>query len=101
MSASLTEAIAPSGCPEPAMMLEYYQLGQMTFSSQRFYGVSGNRDYGMAATSGFPVRSISLGPGSTEPVETEVIAIDAEAVTADLFTVPDSLERVSSIGEVF
>lgn len=101
VSPAVAEAITPSGCEEPAMMLEYFQLMQSSFSSQRFYGLSGNRDYGMAVTSGFPIRTVTFGPGNTEPVETEITAIDSQESAADLFTVPDSLQRVDSLGQVF
>lgn len=101
VSPAMTEALEPGGCQEPAMMLEYYQLAQSTFSAQRFYGVSGSRDYGLAVTSGFPVRSTTFGPGDTEPVETEVTAVDSQESAAELFMVPETLQRVNSIGQVF
>lgn len=101
VSSAVAAALEPGGCQEPAMMLEYYQLAQSTFSAQRFYGVSGSREYGQAVTSGFPVRSTTFGPGDTEPVETEVTAIDFEESAAELFMVPETLQRVNSIGRVF
>lgn len=101
VSPAVAEALEPSGCQEPALMLEYYQLAQSTFSSQRFYGVSGSREYGLAVTGGFPVRSVTFGPGDTEPIETEVTAIDSEESAAELFMVPQMLQRVNSIGQVF
>lgn len=101
VSPAVAEALAPSGCQEPAMMLEFFQLAQSTFSSQRFYGISGSQEYGQAVLSGFPIRATIFGPGDTEPVETEVTAIDSEESAADLFTVPDSLQRVNGVGQAF
>lgn len=101
VSSELAEAIAPSGCQEPAIMLEYFQLAQSTFTSQRFYGLRGSQEYGQAILSGFPVRATIFGPGDTDPIETVITEAESEASPTELFAIPEGLERTSSIGEAF
>lgn len=90
-----------TGCFEVAAFLEAYQLMQGSFSSQRFYGVQGSREFGMAAMSGFPVRAVMYVPASGETVTTHVTGVDSETPAAVLFELPEGLERVNGISEVF
>lgn len=90
-----------TGCFDVAAFLEAHQLMQGAFSSQRFYGLSGSRDYGEVVTGGFPVRAIMHAPAAGETVTTQVTDVDAQAPAAELFELPEGLERVNGISEVF
>lgn len=97
----LGEELEGTGCFQVAAFLEAYQLMQTTFSSQRFYGLQGSREFGMAATSGFPVRAIMYVPASGETVMKQVTGVDTQTPAAELFELPEGLKRVEGITEVF
>lgn len=97
----LGEELRQTGCFEVATFLEAIRLMQGTFSSQRFYGVQRSRDYTAAATDGFPVRAVMHAPGSGETVVTQVTGVDSEKPLAELFELPEGLERVDGVSGVF
>lgn len=90
-----------SGCYRVASFLETFQLLQGTFTSQRFYGLSGSREYGKTVSTGFPVRAVMYLPTSAETVVTQVTGVNADTPAAGLFEVPEGLTRVNSLSEVF
>lgn len=97
----LGSELQATGCYQVAAFLETFQLLQGTFSSQRFYGLAGSQDYGMAVTAGFPVRAVMYVPASGDTVVTEVTGVDAVAPAAGQFDLPEGLKRVNGLGEVF
>jgi len=98
---ALGTELQATGCYQVAAFLETFQLLQGTFSSQRFYGLAGSQDYGMAVTAGFPVRAVMYVPASGDTVVTEVTGVDAVAPAAGQFDLPEGLKRVNGLGEVF